>query len=434
MPSRKPIATVRPPNSVYVLGRITKNPWIAGGFNKKLLRQEVKQRTIIPIKGTILERQLRKKGIKTSNLVFYPRQLPSKDYGVHERSVHTEPQKRNEPSFVFKGTGGELSYREHENIEERKFHGGARKTTINQAIFVAKNLWKAYNKALKEKDPVVMEAVKYGIKEAPFLQPITTIEPKQLPFQLKDAEERKAFLEKHKKSLLPKEIKLLKKPINFAPENLLAAGKRIESTKIFKLVNGSRYYGIPKKLRKQEIVLNYAIPLNTRIEELRYGLSPLKKENFLKWQKVFEHFGYELQDKAGKSIVKKGKQIYNLFESPEIKQDILNKFAVSLALSTHIIQNRLKGSVEAKHGRVFDDHNTTILGHIVDYDTIGINERISRDKKNIQRGNARRVIRIFGGLFDPGIVPLQINMACNLYDSLLKKGDEYIQAKRKRKR
>lgn len=416
---------VRPLDTVYCLGRIQKNPFIPGGVNKRLLQKEIRQKTIIPVERLpAVKKSLQSKGYNTKGLVFYPRRLPNEEHNIHMRSVFTEPSTKKEKSFVFKGASGKIEVRRSESIAERMFWGGARKPTTNHAIFVAKKLLSEYKKARAERDPVILWALKHGIRKPPFLEPIATIKPHQLPFHLPGKTPaqkigRQDFVRKHGKHLLEEEKRML-----FEKE--IFSGRKSKQT-IVKLAKGSEIHGIPARIRREEIVFNYAVPLNTRVVELGYagmlgyaGVDPFDP----KLQNLFRYFGFSL----GKGGACTAKRYYSL-ESASAK--ILEKFAANLAVSTHIIQNRLGGTTSSKHGQVYDMHNVTATGHIVDYDVIGFNEKASVRKIDNERDFARNMIEEMRSKLS---LPHGYSQgAVDLYNKLLKLGEKFVRESGKRK-
>lgn len=421
MPQRKR-RTVRPPESAYFFGRLVRSHYITGGWNKALLEKEIRQRTIIPIERfPALKRKLRKQGYDTKNVILYPRGLEPRMY--HIRSISTEPGTIREKEYVFKGASERLRHRKVK-LEERSFWGGARLPTVNQATDVARKLWKEYAKARKERDPVLMEALRRGIKKAPFLEPIAIIEPLQYPFQFRGRSSKTRFVRKHKRALLPKEREMI-----LTPEQALGG----MTPKTFKIVRGSKISGIPLKFRRDEIVFNYAIDTNKRLQEFMISIIPkLKFPKRLKVEKSQEEVEKRIYPEYGIERVRKVRRLYKELLSTKTRAELLSDFVLNLAVSTHLIQNRLNGSGESGHGRVFDTLNVTMDGKLVDYDSIGLHEKVSEKKIKKERKHAKHLIGMYWAT--TGLSSRTYEKAIAYYDMLIKMGGEYIQAKRKRRK
>jgi len=103
------------------------------------------------------------------------------------RNVNTSGDET--PVIVFKGVGSPRKTLTSESFgfdpdaeyEEHFFWGGTRKSSIMHQAKVALNLHREYETALREKDPVVIEALKHGVTQVPTLKPIAVFKPLAWP-------------------------------------------------------------------------------------------------------------------------------------------------------------------------------------------------------------------------------------------------------------
>ncbi|MBI4397588.1 MAG: hypothetical protein HY586_00505, partial [Candidatus Omnitrophica bacterium] len=207
------------------------------------------------------------------------------------------------------------------------FRGGHEELSARHEAQVALDLHREFATALDEGDPHVLKAVgKYGITELPLLRPRYLLRPLKIPV------------------LLPGK----KKPVLIEPEEAL---KRA---------------GVPKAVRKQQIVFVYNVPVNRRIDEIHSQIGYYDEEGTY-WTDSPTRPAVNAMDKyypTNPGVVKL-----------ERKDDILTQFAARFALVMYLAHRRLNytfgywgadGTIRTS----ITFQNTTISGHTVDLESV----------------------------------------------------------------
>jgi hypothetical protein len=140
---------------------------------------------------------------------------------IHGRSINTETPLADVgkvPEYTFKGAGWRLSssmpnkgsywHFQYEDMFERRWVGFALYPTIKTASNNAITLHAEYERAAREGDPIVANAVKHGFREAPTLRYGGVFVPLQSMVNVYDTDR---FLEENRGLLLPEEAAKIRK-------------------------------------------------------------------------------------------------------------------------------------------------------------------------------------------------------------------------------
>ncbi len=122
--------------------------------------------------------------------------------GLHERTLFARLDGRE---IAFKGSGAPFDeiqdlddngryrvgraitpavrWRENEALAQRKLWGGADMPTVKKEAEIARKLHQAFNKMLRDKNPVLRMVAKKGVKRMPTLEPIAIFHPLQIPVE-----------------------------------------------------------------------------------------------------------------------------------------------------------------------------------------------------------------------------------------------------------
>ncbi|MBI4972144.1 MAG: methyltransferase domain-containing protein [Candidatus Omnitrophica bacterium] len=263
---------------------------------------------------------------------YLPSDFIDRRFSFHKRSLYEhlseEDVAKRIPTRAIKGVGEAyhdvlFSYLPYKRLNTQKFRGGETKDIADYAAGIAKQIRNEYEKALQEKDPVVMLAKeKYGIDSAPTLRPLYLLQPKRIP--------EKMFRQR---------------------------GYKLKDTK--KELRRGGY--IPEEYVQNQVVFVYEVPLMSRVYETRI----LEKQNIEKFLLS------PLLAFSGPSA------------TPEFA---LKQFAARLAVARHLMERRLHGtfSVDVDFSNNFNlsipldqrsivsslsSNNVTLTGHVVDLDS-----------------------------------------------------------------
>jgi len=246
------------------------------------------------------------------------------ELSIHMRSTHGIPTLKSLSegawSLVVKGVGcpGRLSWMYVSKFSAALLHrfarinlkfgdnfiGAAKRIFMSRAAVLAQRLRASYIEGRQNGDPILLLG---NDSEAPFMRPRYLLRPEKLPFLTKDG------------------------------MHLMSAQKVLKE------------FGIPRKIRRQQIILVYEVPIPIRLSIGEELSSPQIQ------RQIAAAYGYpdrELLD-------------------PDIAQEIFMTFARRIAVEIHLMHNYLHGAFSKKHtANMFRTGNITMTGHMVDLDGV----------------------------------------------------------------
>jgi hypothetical protein len=327
-------------------------------------------------------------------------------------------------------------------MASQAFFGGETTRGAREAIEAGKKLGAEFGRALREKDPVVIEALKRGVIHPLVPVPTAIFRPLQTIVEFQKRPNQEKDVENFRKGLSEKERRAFDFLYRRA-EN----GKTIE----LKLEKGLEMAGLGKSyLRKRQIVQAYSTESNIRISELPrlYGSAkegyngnlplhaiaevkpfrtdrgtvsdpaPSARKGLEHWIEAFRLYGYTLRPGKGEEIVTPEGKVrdYAVYRKgrrasmESARRDIMANFATRIALSFHVAQTRLGASFQTHfHGEqassAMKPEDITLKGETTDLDSMDFKpdqwERRSYMQRGGEgdRGNAHSVIQSFARMF-----------------------------------
>ncbi|MBS3062835.1 MAG: hypothetical protein J4203_03100 [Candidatus Diapherotrites archaeon] len=278
------------------------------------------------------------------------------------------------PHRVLKGAGTKtvvatvpFELRPKENVGERRLWGGAQAGTTRTSVENARLLQRDWNEARRQRDPVVMEAVRAGL-ETPTLQPVAVFKPLQVPLAVTGQTGA------HLRSGHVKIVKLSPTAANRVLDATIERRSIEERAQEARLARN--FAGVPgmeveekvdplprsKRQLAAQRVFAYEVDHGMRVEGLQV-FSPQEPV----WQLLLAKSGFKVE---GGIVTKECREV----PLPKVRSKLLIDFIARMAATFSLVKRR-GASLSSRNGSSFSPQNVSILGQPLDLDTGFLREK-----------------------------------------------------------
>lgn len=268
---------------------------------------------------------------------------------THGRSVFAEQKDR---TYFFKGAGLDqyvsFTYRDSP-LRSARFLGGNTREMAEHEMHIANKFLQAYNRLLRRKSKAVQLARRYGATFFPGTTDPVVLKVEQVPTLTTCLSKLSDFGEKERKA-----IRMLKS----RPSELAAFPSNILKTRAKKKVIPE----VPREVLRNQVQLIYSVKTPFRLQDIHN----------ISIERILPLYGMRIR---GEDIYYRGKKI----GKAEALRIASEGFTARQALS-YVIAREAKALTRSKGGNdtmsIFSEHNTTVAGENVDYDTVTIKRHL----------------------------------------------------------